>query len=88
MNVARKKNEPEYRKPQQVIARLQAVNRTHASKVEASTLRPLLGGARAPGESYFLSDVTAFLVGAYLGVPDLRREALSGAIERETSRGG
>ncbi|MGW3994055.1 NACHT domain-containing protein [Amycolatopsis sp. NPDC004772] len=65
-----------------VTSRLRLVARSHA--VEAATLRPLLGDASTPAEGYFLSDVTAFLVGAYLGVPDLRREALSGALERET----
>ena len=65
-----------------VIAGLQTVSRSHA--VEAATLRPLLGQAGSPVEGYFLSHVTAFLVGAYLGVPDLRRDALFGALERET----
>ncbi|WP_206786612.1 NACHT domain-containing protein [Amycolatopsis sp. MtRt-6] len=68
---------------EQVVTGLQAVSHSHAAKVEASTLRPLLGNRGSPGEGYFRSDVTAFLVGAYLGLPDLRREALPGAIERE-----
>ncbi|EOD69582.1 NACHT domain-containing protein [Amycolatopsis vancoresmycina] len=65
----------------QVVSGLAPAGQAHAA--EAATLRPLLGEARSPAEGYFLSDVTAFLVGAYLGVPDLRRDALSGALERE-----
>ncbi|MEV6831936.1 NACHT domain-containing protein [Amycolatopsis sp. NPDC051102] len=66
----------------QVTSRLRLVDQSHAA--EAATLRPLLGEAKSPAEGYFLSDVTAFLAGAYLGVPDLRRDALFGALERET----
>ncbi|QKV75214.1 NACHT domain-containing protein [Amycolatopsis sp. Hca4] len=66
----------------QVTSHLQLVDHTHPA--ETAVLRPLLGEAKSPVEGYFLSDVTAFLVGAYLGVPDLHRDALPGAIERET----
>ncbi|MET8851799.1 NACHT domain-containing protein [Amycolatopsis sp. NPDC004625] len=66
----------------QVTSRLRLVDQSHAA--EAAALRPLLGEARSPAEGYFLSDVTAFLAGAYLGVPELRRDALFGALDRET----
>ncbi|WP_103348048.1 NACHT domain-containing protein [Amycolatopsis sp. CA-128772] len=65
----------------QVVSGLALVGQAHAA--EAAVLRPLLGDAGSPAEGYFLSDVTAFLAGAYLGVPELRRDALSGALERE-----
>ncbi|MDQ7804223.1 NACHT domain-containing protein [Amycolatopsis sp. A133] len=67
-----------------VVAGLRRVGPAQSAMVEAATLRPLLGRPESPSQGYFLSDVTAFLVGAYLGVPDLRRDALFGAIERET----